>query len=81
MRLFSSMVAICVLSSCQAQAQQPRIFSCVTGSYRERGDLRFASSFLRGGKAKGQRFQVNTQTGAMSGEPGFSSSHWKRTKK
>jgi hypothetical protein len=81
-RLFSAAVAaICALSSFQAQAQQPRVFSCeVTGSYKlEGGDLwASASSVMRGGKTNGQRFQVDRQTGAMIGD-GFSSHHWSRT--
>ena len=69
------------MSSLSAHAQQPTFYSCeVRGSYKiDHGDLaKSASSYWKGGKAIGQRFQVNIQTGAMIGD-GFSSRHWPKT--
>ena len=78
--IFLLSVAIWMLSSFQAQAQQPPSYSCeVSGSYKiEGGDLRpFATSNWKG-KTNGQRFQVDIQTGAMIGDR-FYSHHWLQT--
>ena len=77
---FGLSVAICTLSSFQANAQQASVYSCeVSGSYKiEGGELRPFATSPRKGKTNGQRFQVDIQTGAMIGDR-FYSRYWLRT--
>ena len=80
-RLPISMLVAGLMFSFPAHAQQPTFYSCeVGGSYKlEGGGLRTtAGSPRRGEPTKGQRFQVNIQSGAMIGDT-FSSRYWERT--
>ena len=81
-RIGTGAIAISLLQCAQASAQAPRVFLCeVVGSYtpNKAGTLQgIAESPMRGGQTKGQRFQVDIQSGAMTGD-GFSSRTWPRT--
>lgn len=79
-KILLALIALAMMPGA-ASAQQPPFYLCeVSGSYKiEGGDLlASASSTWKGRKTSGQRFQVETQTGAMIGD-GFNSRHWART--